>query len=222
MIEELFEQYLPFWKEINGETRDRLLAGCMQVSFPAGAVLHSGEEKCSGPFLIRKGRLRAFVVTPEGKEITLFRLLERDFCIFSASCIMKNISFHINIAAETQVEAIRIPAKLFETLSRQEISIANFTNDIMGSRMSDVMWILEDILYKSFDRRLAAFLLEESTLEASDSLNITHEQIAGHLGSAREVVSRMLRYFSREGLVESSRGCVELLDKARLEELAGL
>lgn len=74
-------------------------------------------------------------------------------------------------------------------------------------------------MWKSFDKRLAAFLLEESTLESSDTLKITHEKIASHLGTAREVVTRMLRYFQEEKLVSLSRGAIKLTDQARLELL---
>ena len=89
----------------------------------------------------------------------------------------------------------------------------------MASRFSDVMWMMEQILFTSFDSRLSAFLLEQSEIEGSDSLTMTHEEIARHLGSAREVVSRMLKYFSDDGLVQLSRGRVTLLDSKRLRAL---
>ena len=98
--------------------------------------------------------------------------------------------------------------------------VANYTNEVMAERFSDVMWLIEQILWKSFDKRLAAFLLEESALENSTTLKTTHETIGHHLGSPREVVTRMLRYFQEEGLVRLSRGTVELLDTARLPTLA--
>ena len=98
--------------------------------------------------------------------------------------------------------------------------VANFTNEIMATRFSEVMWLMEQIMWKSFDSRLAAFLLEESDLEETERLKLTHEKIADHLGTAREVVTRMLRYFQGEGLVRLSRGMVELLDRKRLEKLA--
>ena len=96
---------------------------------------------------------------------------------------------------------------------------ANYTNQIMASRFSEVMWLIEQIMWKSFDRRLAAFLLEESALEDSRVLKITHEKIANHMGTAREVVTRMLRYFQNEGMVQLSRGTIEITDSGRLEEL---
>ena len=89
----------------------------------------------------------------------------------------------------------------------------------MASRFSEVMWLIEQIMWKSFDKRLAAFLLEESTLENTTVLKITHEKIANHMGTAREVVTRMLKYFQNEGLVKLTRGAVELADEKGLRAL---
>ena len=90
----------------------------------------------------------------------------------------------------------------------------------MASRFSDVMWLVEQIMWKSFDKRLAAFLLEESNIEDSLTLRITHEVIGNHLGNPREVVTRMLKYFADEGLVALSRGTVTLTDPDKLRKLA--
>ena len=97
--------------------------------------------------------------------------------------------------------------------------MANYMNQIMAGRLSEVMWLMEQIMWKSFDKRLAAFLLEESKVEDSLVLKITHEKIANHLGTAREVVTRMLRYFQNEDMIRLTRGTVEIIDRKRLEEL---
>ena len=192
-------ELLPFWKEINQSARNALTAASMPVYYKAGTLLHAGREDCNGLFLLVSGRVRVYSITAEGKEVTLFRLLDRDVCLFSASCIMRNINFDVYISAEMDTEAVRIPAGIYDRLSKEQVSIAGFTNELLSSRMSDVM-------------RLARFLLDESALEQSDTLTLTHEQIANHLGSAREVVSRMLKYFSGEGLVAVSRGKIRLLN----------
>lgn len=217
---EILSDLLPFLHDMNNQSKEKLLEQVQEVHFNQGTHLHAGKEKCSGLFLIKSGRIRAYIVTEEGKEVTLFRLLDRDVCIFSASCMMQNINFEIYISAETDVDAIRIPAKVYEKLSKEEISMVRFTNEILSSRMSDVMWVLEKILFMSLDRRLAYFLLEEAQLEATNRLIITHEQIAGHLGSAREVISRMLKYFAKEDLVKVERGRIILMDEKGLRKLA--
>ena len=97
--------------------------------------------------------------------------------------------------------------------------MANYANQLMATRFTDVMWLMEQIMWKSMDKRLAAFLIEESGLEGSASLKITHEAIANHLGTAREVVTRMLKYFQTEDMVKLTRGTIELLDEEKLSAL---
>lgn len=218
--QETIRDLLPFWKDLRSISQKKFLEQMERVHFKKGVYLHAGGEECSGLFLIKSGRIRAYSVTEEGKEVTLFRLLERDVCIFSAACSMKNIDFDIQIVAETDVEAIRIPAPIYEMLSNEEIKVAQFTRDILSARMSDIMWVLEKILFTSFDKRLAYFLLEEAQLEDSLELEITHEKIANHLGSAREVVSRMLKYFAQEEWVKVERGRIILKNEKALRKLA--
>ena len=132
---------------------------------------------------------------------------------------MKNISFELHVQAERDSDVFIVPPALYESLMKESLPVADYTSQLMASRFSDVMWMMEQILFTSFDSRLSAFLLEQSEIEGSDSLTMTHEEIARHLGSAREVVSRMLKYFSDDGLVQLSRGRVTLLDSKRLRAL---
>ncbi len=218
-METIISEMLPFYNKLPDFWKKRLLTGAQMSHFKKGTLLHAGEEQCSGLFVIVSGRVKAYMVTEAGKEITLFRLMDRDVCIFSASCLMKNITFDVHILAETEVEAIRIPAKLYDQMEKEEVAVANFTNDLISSRMSDIMWVLEQIVFMSFDKRLALFLEEQFQLEDSDQLNMTQEQIAANLGSAREVVSRMLKYFAKEGIVEVVRGGVRLLSREKLIQI---
>lgn len=219
-ISEVLQEILPFYKKLEKEVQQELREGATIHQYEPGTILHAGKEDCSGLFFLKSGRIRAYIVTEDGKEITLFRLLERDVCIFSASCMLKNITFDIWVSAETTVEAVQIPAKLFKQCAQKDILLSNFMNDIVSSRMSDVMWVLEQILFSSFDKRLAGFLIEQAVLEESNTFKITHEQIANHLGSAREVVSRMMKYFAKEGYLKASRGVVEILDEEALRKIA--
>jgi len=170
--------------------------------------------------LIRSGQLRVYTLSSEGREITLYRLFDHDICLFSASCVMPNIQFEVIIEAEKDSEMWVLPSCLFKDLMDESAVVANYANQLISSRFSEVMWLMEQIMWKSFDKRLASFLLEESILENSASLKITHEKIANHMGTAREVVTRMLRYFQSECMVKLTRGAVEILDKTALENLA--
>ncbi len=207
---------LPFWSSLKGEDKSLLIQNSTEVNFEKGSTLNTRDNRCSGLFLVLEGRIRAFVVTDEGKEVTLFRLLDRDLCIFSASCMMQNINFDVSISAETDVKALQILPQFYDGLSKRDVNVSNFTNEVLSSRLSDIMWVLEQILFMRFDRRLALFILDQSSLEGSDKITITHEQIASHLGSAREVVTRMLSYFAKEGYVSLSRGSITVENRKEL------
>lgn len=214
------EEMLPFWKKLTREQQNRLKTSSKEITYKKGDVLHAGSSDCSGLFLVTAGQLRSYIISEGGKEITLYRLFERDICIFSASCIMKNISFDIFVEAEKDTTVFRIPSKVYSEMQEESLAVSEYTNEILASRMSDVMWIMEQVLFMSFDKRLAIFLLEQSAIEGSDTFKMTQETMARHLGSAREVVSRMLKYFADEGLVTASRGSITLLDREGLEEIA--
>ena len=194
-----------------------------EVSHPlqvkAGTVVHNGSMDCLGLLLIRSGQLRVYTLSSEGREITLYRLFEHDICLFSASCVMPSVQFEVIVEAEKDCDLWVLPSCLFKNFMEESAAVANYANQLIGSRFTDVMWLMEQIMWKSFDKRLAAFLLEESVLEGSQELKITHEKIANHMGTAREVVTRMLRYFQGEGLVKLTRGAVELTDIKGLRAL---
>ena len=166
------------------------------------------------------GQLRAYLMSDEGKEITLYRLLDGDVCFLSASCILKNISFDIYVDTEEETELYLIQASAYDALGKSNLAVQTFLQETISARFSDVMWVVEQIVFMKFDRRLAIFLLEQAALEGNDAVTLTHEQIAHHMGSAREVVSRMLKYFQNEGLVEVSRKGIRLLDRKALNALA--
>lgn len=212
--------HFPIWDKLTPAQQKVISQSSQTRSVPKGTVLHNGSIDCLGLLLILSGQLRAYIISDEGREITLYRLFERDVCIFSASCIMRNIQFEVIIEAEKDSEIIVLPPHIYKKLMEESAAVANFSNQVMGSRFTEVMWLIEQIMWKSFDKRLASFLIEESVLDNTDSLKITHEKIANHLGTAREVVTRMLRYFLSEGLVKLSRGTIELTDKKRLEEIS--
>ncbi|MCD7722676.1 MAG: Crp/Fnr family transcriptional regulator [Clostridiales bacterium] len=213
------KEYFPMWDRLSAAEQNTLLAASDKRFYKKGQIVHSGLKDCTGLFLVRSGQLRAYIISDEGREITIYRLLSRDICLLSASCIMQSIQFDITIEAEKDTEAWLIAAEAYKSVMQESAPLANYTNEIMASRFSEVMWLMEQIMWNSFDCRLASFLLEESALEGGTTLKITHEIIANHLGTAREVVTRMLRYFQNEGMVKLSRGTVELADINALQKL---
>ena len=212
-------EYFPIWDKLTADQQRRVgeLSDFRKVA--SGTLLHDGSPDCLGMILVRSGQLRAYLLNDEGREITICRFFEMDICLFSASCVMPNMQFDILIEAEKDTELWVIPACLYKNLMDESIAVANYSHNLIANHFSELMWLMEQIMWKSFDKRLAAFLLEESAVEGSGELKITHEKIANHMGTAREVVTRMLRYFQSEGLVKLTRGTVVLTDP---KGLAGL
>lgn len=215
-----FQDYFPVWNRLTAAQQNQLLSGLTSCKAKKGTILHNGSADCTGLLLIKTGQLRAYILSDEGREITIYRLFDRDMCLFSASCILNSIQFEITITAEKDTEFWLIPSELYKNLLTESAPLANYTNELMAARFSDVMWLIEQVLWKSLDKRLATFLLEEAAIEDSNELKITHEIIANHLGSHREVITRMLRYFQSDGIVKLSRGKITLLNPERLEALA--
>ena len=214
-----FAEYFPIWDKLTADQQARIESVTELQKVKSGTVLHDGSPECLGMLLLRSGQLRAYMLSEEGREITITRFFEMDICLFSASCVMPNMQFDIFIEAEKDSEVWVIPACLFQNLMDESIIIANYARNLITSHFSELMWLMEQIMWKSFDKRLAEFLLEESNLEDTLSLKITHEKIANHMGTAREVVTRMLRYFQSEGMVKLTRGSVDLTDTRKLRAL---
>ena len=157
---------------------------------------------------------------PDSFPIALYRLFERDMYLFSASCMLNSIQFDIALSAEKDTKVLVIPSDVYRGIMDISAPLANYTNELMATRFSDVMWLVDQIMWKIFDRRLATFLINEANIEGTNKLKITHEIISNHLGSPREVVTRMLKYFVSEGLIALSRGTIEILDMQGLEQIA--
>ncbi len=214
-----FAEYFPVWEQLTDGQRATLQEASEFRNVKKGTVLHNGHMDCLGLLLLCSGQLRAYILSDEGREITIYRLFERDICLFSASCVMPDLQFDIVIEAEKDTQLWVIPARVYKDLMRQSLAVANYNNQLISGHYSQLMWLVEQIMWKSFDKRLAAFLLEEAQLEETDSLKITHEKIANHMGTAREVVTRMLRYFQSDGMVRLTRGSVDIIDRKKLMAL---
>ncbi len=214
-----FQSYFPIWNKLTAPQQERILSSLIERRVSKGTVIHNGSMDCTGLLLVKTGQLRAYILSDEGREITIYRLFDRDMCLFSASCMMRSIQFEVTIETEKDTELWIIPAEIYQNIMKESAPVSNYTNELMATRFSDVMWLMEQVMWKSLNKRVAAFLLEEMSIEGTDQLKITHETIANHLGSHREVITRMLRYFQNEGMVKLSRGTIEITDAKKLEEL---
>ena len=216
-----FSEYLPFWDKLTQEQQQRIGAVIEFRSVKKGTHIHDSSAECLGLVAVRSGQLRAYILSEDGREITISRLFEYDVSLLSASCVMPDMQFNVMIEAEKDTEFWSIPACLFKNLVDDSLAVSNYSRSLLSSNFSELMWLMEQIMWRSFDKRLAAFLLEEAAIEGTNALRITHEKVANHMGTAREVVTRMLRYFQGEGMVKLTRGGIELCDPEKLSELAG-
>ena len=215
-----FSEYFPIWNKLTRDQQERLRSVTDLQSIKKGTIVHDGSPECKGMVVVKSGQLRAYLLSDEGREITITRFFEMDICLFSASCVMPNMMFDVFIEAEKDTEMYVIPACLYQNLMDESLPLSTYSRDLITNHFSEVMWLMEQIMWKSFDKRLAGFLVEESRIEETPALKITHEKIAAHLGTAREVVTRMLRYFQSEGMVKLTRGTVILTDRKALEKLS--
>lgn len=213
------ESFFPIWDKIEPEQQEILRRSAVKDTIKKGTILCDGGKECTGLVLVCNGLLRAYMISEDGREVTMYRLFNRDICLLCASCVMTNIQFDIVIEAEQDTEAWIIPPWIYKSVQQESLVFSNYMNDLMAMNLSEVMWMVEQVMWKSVDRRLASFLIEECKVEDTFVLKITHEKIANHLGTAREVVTRMLKHFQAEGLVKLRRGIVEITDIRKLNSL---
>ena len=215
-----FSEYFPIWDKLTPAQQQRVAEVVEYRQVKKGTRIHDSSADCLGLVMVRSGQLRTYILSEDGREITISRLFEYDVSLLSASCVMPDMQFNVMIEAEKDTEFWSIPACLFKNLLDESVAVALFSNSLISSNFSELMWLMEQIMWKSFDKRMAAFLLEESSLEQNPALKITHEKIAAHMGTAREVVTRMLRYFQSEGMVKLTRGAIEITDEKKLQALS--
>lgn len=213
------ESALSFFPHLSSAEKNLLLQNTAAVSYKKGSSIHRADYKCLGLLLVKSGSLRVYIMSEDGREITLYRIYPGELCILSASCVLSSITFDVYIDAVEDSQVLQVSSSVISLLMHDNIYVEAFAYRAITERFSDVMWAMQQILFMSFDRRLASFLLEETEVSGSDRLKMTHEQIARLLGSAREVVSRMLKYFSEEGMVSLGRGTIQITDREKLKAL---
>ena len=216
---QFYEEYFPFWNKLTKQDKEYLCQNSSVAYFEKEQAVHDNTG-CSGLFIVKSGRLRLYMISEEGKEITLYRLSPGDICMLSASCVLQSISFDVYVDAEAPSECYVINGLAFKTISERVLEVKNYALEMALARFSDVMWIMQQIVFMSMDKRLAIFLLDEVTENKTEIISMTHEQIARHLGTAREVVTRMLKHFSADGIVEVTRKGIKVIDKKKLQDIA--
>ena len=209
----------PFWNDLTADEQRRFADATHVRSYKKGEIVHQPDDKCEGMIYMLDGMLRIYILSEDGREITLYRLEQGEICVLSASCVIDAISFDVFIEAETDAGVYLTDAVALRSLSEKNLHLMTFNQGIALDRFSDIMWTMQQVLFFSIDRRIAGFLLKESERTGGNIVKTTHEQIASSIGSAREVVSRMLKRFEEDGYIKLSRGSVEILDRESLEDI---
>ncbi|NCA67667.1 MAG: Crp/Fnr family transcriptional regulator [Clostridia bacterium] len=218
-ISEAVKKYFSFYEKLTTAQFDYLVKSAYFVNFEKGQIIYSNENECLGVLVLFSGELRTYMTSYNGKEVTLYRTGSSDICIMSASCALKNISFDVTIEALADCAGLLIPITAFEKVMKENVYVENFAQAVALNKFSDVMWAMEQLLFSSFEKRLASFLYDESVKTKTMVIKLTHEQIARYISSAREVVSRMLKNFEKEGIVALSSGAIEVIDKEKLKKI---
>ena len=215
------QQYLeklPFWEQLTDSQKDRALRSTQIRSYEAGSVIHAHDHECLGLVMVLSGKVRTFMLSEEGREVTLYQMEAGDTDVLSASCVLSQVTFETMMVADTMCELLVLPAAVLSEFKDQNLAARCYIYERLGSRFSDTMGTMQRVLFMPIDSRIASCLLEISRKEGSDLVRMTHEQIAREINSSREVVSRMVKRFEEEGLVELQRGKIRILDAEGLDD----
>lgn len=219
VLENEFAKRLPFWDKLSESEKEFVNTYSNVVEYEKGRIIHSDDDNCLGMIMMLEGEIRTYILSPEGREITLFRLYKNDCCVMSASCVIKEINFSSQMVAEKDCKILVISSGIFSRLAEKNIYVKCYMYEVLANKFSSVMITMQQILFKGFDKRLAEFLVAETERTGTNVIKMTHQQIAQHTNSAREVVARMLKKFNDEGIVEVHRGVIKIIDKDKLENI---
>lgn len=212
------DQVYPFWSDLSEMERNFIITAAYTEKYNKGMLMHRSEDSCKGLITVLSGQLRTYIVSEEGREVTLFRVNADEVCVLSASCLLDSITFDVLIEATEDTEVLVLPASILNHLMQKNTKVELFLYKAATEKFSDVMWTMQQILFLKIDQRVAQFLWDEMVQKNNMTLSVTHDEIAKIIGSAREVVTKVLKYMVKENVLELKRGEITILDKDRLKE----
>lgn len=218
-LKQFLSERLRFWQNLTEQQKNMLVDNATERTFTQYSLIHNSLDKCLGIILLKSGQLRIYISSEDGREVTLYRLYGGDICTLSASCVMDAVSFEVLVSAEEICQAVVLSALAYRQLMQENVYVKAYTYELTVQHFADVMWSVEQVLFMGADKRLAIFLNDEIAKTGSNVIQLSHEQIAKYMGTAREVVSRMLKYFATEGIVTLSRREITVVDKKKLRSL---
>jgi CRP/FNR family transcriptional regulator len=210
-VRDAFSRVFPFWSSLPDTEQETLVRAGRALFFKAGSIIHDGTDY-TGLFLVQRGSLRVYMTSEEGREITLFPLYEKDLCVFGSACVLRPVTCHAHLAAEMDTDLLMVPHPVWEDVMRRNLTVECFAYKLSRELLSTVLSTMQQMLFWDFETRLAYHLVREYERTGEMRIRTTHEKIARNIGSAREVVTRMLKRFSDLGMVEVRRGAILILN----------
>lgn len=218
MTKRIVEQ-LPFWDHLSSDERALVSERSFIRTFSANQLISNTDNSCTGIVFIVRGGIRTGLISDEGKEITLFRVGSGECCVTTASCVIKQISFDTLVTTTEESTLLIAPASLCEHLTANNIYVKAFMLEAEAERYSQVVHVLQQMLFKRLDQRVASYLIERAQACGSPELKITQDELARDINSAREAVTRVLHRLAADGLVEVKRGRILILNENGLRQL---
>ena len=218
-MNEWIGQVLPFWKDLTETEKQMLLTHTALEEYEKGVLLHIDGGDCAGVQIVKEGQVRVYITSPSGGEITLYRLVEGDVSILSASCMIKGMDISLDMMMESDTVLYTIPKEIYKKLNDTNTAVKDYTMEMVSERFSDVMWLFNQYVFSNAASRLAGAILEHMARAGEEKFSITHDVLARDMGTAREVVTRLLKQFQTEGYVRLSRGYIEILDAKALKKI---
>lgn len=211
---------LSFWNKLTDREKETAVRGSVIKTYEKGVYIYGFTDACLGFIYVKRGSIRVYITSDEGREITIFHIEKDDTCILSSACALSGVSLDVQMVAEKDTELLAISSGTFEKLVETNIYVKSFAYELTAKRLSDVVWVLEQILFTHFDVRMAQFLISACERKGSKIIKMTQETIAREVNSAREVVARMLKQFENDGIISIKRGTITIKDLNALEKIA--
>ncbi|MDO5014793.1 MAG: Crp/Fnr family transcriptional regulator [Clostridia bacterium] len=206
-----------FWKYLSEDEKNLVMSDMYNLDYAKDSILHNNSQTCLGLVIVKTGLLRVYFTSPQGREYTLYFIKPGELCIMSAACIMDEVSFDIYVSSEEDTQITVIGARVFRQIMQKNNELQIFSYKTMANRFSEIMNATQNILFYGIDTRLADSLLQ---IEVDGEAKVTQENLAQLIGSAREVVTRMLGEFEKDGIIKTGRGKITILKKQKLLEIA--
>ena len=212
-------QNFPFWDKLNEKEKRMMINGATYRKYDKNQMVYGYSDACLGIIYVKKGGIRVYTTSEDGREVTFFHIEEGDFCILSASCVIGQMMIDVQLLADEETELLAIHSGTFAQVMDNNIYVKAFAFELSTTRMTSVVWVMQQILFDHFDERLARFLLSVYEKTGEKKIKMTQEYVAQEVNSAREVVARMLKQFASDGWIEINRRAITLKDIEALENL---